>query len=644
MKTLLSFFALFLFVGLGITVSAQELEFSTNNKKALKQYKNAESAYKQQNYTGSEAFLKKALRHDPQFIEAWLLIGDVYREMNQPEQALDAFNSAIGIDSSFFPRAYYFTGTLYYQSGDYAASIDQFTHFLALLPEPSPLRKKVMDDLDRSVFAKNALDNPIPGTPVNAGSVVNSPNDDYVNYISVDKKELVMTRKEPLGIDQNNRVIYSESFYKSVSIENTWQQPDSMKMSWSKGFNLGGMNISVDGRKMYFTGCNWPGGFGSCDLYVSFRSGDEWEQPSNLGTLVNSQWWDSQPFNSANGKQLLFASKRARGKGKTDIWMAIRQADGKWSSPINLGDSINTAGSEMAPFLHPDGKTLYFSSDGRHGLGGYDLFISRKDEAGRWSKAENLGYPLNTRENEINLVVDLNGKKAWISSDRSGGNGKMDIYYMDTYQEMKPQNVSFIRGIVRDEKSKQPISAFVELSNLRTGLNEDSTISDRINGEFLMVLQPGVNYAFNISADGYMLYSENFNLNKQNEPKAVEKTFFLSPVAQGNRITLENVYFELNSAELLVVSFIELDKLLELMNSNSSIRLRIEGHTDNTGTDQYNASLSEDRAKSVYNYLTSKGIDPVRLEWKGYGSSRPVATNETETGRSENRRTEIVIL
>jgi outer membrane protein OmpA-like peptidoglycan-associated protein len=475
------------------------------------------------------------------------------------------------------------------------------------------------------------------------GGLINSPNDDYINYISVGKDELVMTRKQPIRVDQFNRVIYKEGFYQASKEKDEWLEPDTLKLGWDEGLNLGGMNISVDGRKMYFTGCNWPGGFGSCDLYVSFKSGDKWEQPSNLGTRVNSQWWDSQPFISSNGKQLLFASKRAGGKGNTDIWMSVRQPGGKWSMPINLGDSINTPGSEMAPFLHPDGMTLYFASDGHDGLGGYDLFVSRKDETGRWSKAMNLGYPVNSMKNEINMVVDLHGESAWLSSDREGGEGKTDIYFFETYEAIKPQQVSFVKGQVLDEVTRRPLQAFVELSNLATGLNEDSTFTDRINGGFLMVLDPGLNYAFNIYAEGYMLYSENFNLDRDTAD-AVEKVFLLKPITAGERITLENVYFDFNSASLLPASFIELDKLSALLKDQPSMRIRIEGHTDDTGTDDYNQKLSEDRAGSVYHYLIENGVGPDRLEWVGFGASRPLTSNSSESGRAKNRRTEIVVL
>jgi outer membrane protein OmpA-like peptidoglycan-associated protein len=633
-----------IFISLVSESDGQEMQFSTSSKKALKQYEIAETSFRQQNFLECTEALKKAIRHDKYFIEAWLLLGDAYRELGQDEDALDAFNRAISIDSTFFPPVFYFTGQLHYTAGNYASATDQFEKFLKLVPGSSPIRTKVEEAYRRASFAEYAINNPTSSPPQNAGPLVNSANDDYVNYVRIDKPEMVITRKEPLETDQYGRTIYIESFYVARLADGQWLSPDSLKIRWAEGYNLGGMNISVDGRKMYFTGCNWPGGFGSCDLYVSFKSGDDWEEPYNLGTLVNSQWWDSQPFISANGKQLYFSSKRAGGKGKTDIWMSFRLPDGKWSSPVNLGDSINTGGSEMAPFIHPDGKTLYFSSDGHDGLGGYDLFYSKKDETGRWSKATNLGYPLNSKDNEINLVVDLFGRHLMLSSDRSGGEGKVDIYHGQTHDAMKPQKVSFIKGKVLDEKTSEPVSAFVELSNLKTGLSEDSTWSDRVNGEFFMVLQPETNYAFNITADNYLIYSENYNLENTEETYPVEKVFYLTRAEAGKRITLENVYFPFNSAALMAISFVELDKLTLLMKDNLSMRLRIEGHTDNTGTDDYNLTLSEQRAQSVVYYLVEKGIDQERLEWIGYGASRPIAENNTVEGKAKNRRTEIVVL
>jgi outer membrane protein OmpA-like peptidoglycan-associated protein len=324
--------------------------------------------------------------------------------------------------------------------------------------------------------------------------------------------------------------------------------------------------------------------------------------------------------------------------------MSVKLKDGKWSPPINLGDSINTPGNEMAPMLHPDGKTLYFSSEGHTGLGQSDLFYSRKDETGRWSKAQNLGYPINSQYNEINMFIDLEGKQALFSSDRPGGQGKTDIYTFDVYTEMAPGKVSFVKGIVTDKESGQPISAQVILTDLATGNLEDSTFSDQVTGEFLMVLKPKINYAFNISAKGYLFFSENFNLADSLTSKPVEKVFELSPVKSGESFVLQNVFFDFNSSLLKPESYSELNKLAEFIKSNPAMRIKIEGHTDNIGDTEYNLRLSEDRAEAVYLYLAENGIDKARMEFEGFGASQPLSSNDSEKGRAQNRRTEVTVL
>ena len=207
MKAYLSVLGFLLSLVLVISANAQNIDLSTRNKKALKNYESAEETFKQQDYSTAVSYLKKALRYDPQFIEGWLLIGDAYRELEQAELALEAFNNAIDIDSTFFPRVYYFTGNLYYQAGDYRQAIISFNKFIRVLPSSSPLFPKVMGALSRAEFAENAMNNPLPVHPVNAGSLINSLNDDYINFINVGQTELIMTRKEPLYVDQQNRII-----------------------------------------------------------------------------------------------------------------------------------------------------------------------------------------------------------------------------------------------------------------------------------------------------------------------------------------------------------------------------------------------------------------------------------------------------
>jgi len=433
-------------------------------------------------------------------------------------------------------------------------------------------------------------------------------------------------------------------FFQSGSDNGTWLTPEPIKLSWREGLNVGGMNLSVDGRKMYFTGCNWPNGFGSCDLFVSFRVGNSWESPSNLGSGINSQWWDSQPAVSSDGKRIYFSSKRSGGKGGSDIWMTIKLENDKWSPPVNLGDSINTVGNEMSPFLHADGKTIYFSSDGHYGLGGSDLFIARKDELGRWSKANNLGYPINTGYNEINLFMSIDGSLAYLSSDRAEGQGGFDIYQFNTNNEIKPDMVYFVKGIVVDKHTLKPLEAKVELTYLSNGMIADESYSDLKTGEFLMVLHPAEEYAFNISKSGYLFLSEHFSTPESDTSLSVDKVFEMEAVLAGNRLILNNVFFDFDQSELKSKSYNELEKLYQLLTDNEKIGIQIGGHTDNVGDEVYNQKLSEDRARVVLQYLVNKGISNERLDYKGFGSSRPVADNNTEAGRAQNRRTEVQIL
>lgn len=644
MKTLLSFVIFSVFCFLNLSLTAQEYRFSSTNKRALKQYKIGEEAYKLLDFQIARGALNKAVKADNKFIEAWLLLGDVNTEIGHNDNAIEAYEKAIQIDPRFFPGTYFFTGNLYFQNGDYSKAISNYESYLDLSSKNAPNRAQVISALRQAHFAENAVNHPVPSVVVNAGAEINSLHDDYINYVSPKRDYLVLTRKEAIHIDEHGRVMYSEKFYQASFLNNIWLQPDTIAIDWDEGLNLGGMNLSVDGRKMYFTGCNWLNGFGSCDLYVSEKYGDKWKPPFNLGTRINSQWWESQAHISSDGGQLLFASRRAGGKGGTDIWMSIRLTDGKWSPPVNLGDSINTNGNEMSPFLHPDGKTLYFSSDGHHGLGGADLFISRQDETGRWSKAENLGYPINTNQNEINLFAGLNGEVAWITSDRAGGFGRADIYNFELHEKIKPDKVSFIRGVVVDEYNGKPLGARIELTNLKTGMVVDSSWSDPVSGEFLMVLKHNIDYAFNISKRGYLFYSENYNVSDSIVFQSVDKTFELVPVESGQQFILKNIFFDFNSTELRAASNGELNRLTEILTENPGIRIQIAGYTDNIGNDEYNLNLSIGRAEAVYKFLVDQGINAERLKFTGFGATRPIDSNDSEESRAKNRRTEITIL
>lgn len=639
-----SIFVLIVLLSQFCSITAQQSQLSSENKKALKYYQAAELAYRQKELMPAVESLQKAVKKDPDFIEAWLLLGDSFSELSQKQEAVIAYKEAIRIDPDFFPQVYYFLGKLKFDFGNYEQSANYFDKLLSYPKITIKSRQLGEMALKRAKFSSHAIQNPTSLNPENIGDSINTLADEYVNFVNETADQIMLTRKVSLGTDMDTERLFAEGFYNSVLKKKNWSQPEQLSLSWQENLDLGGMSISVDGRKMYFTGCHWPIGFGSCDLYVSYRKGYLWEAPINLGTYVNSQWWDSQPVISANGKQLFFSSKRSGGKGGADIWMSVKLPAGKWSPPINLGDSINTSGDEMAPFLHADGKTLFFSSTDGEGLGGFDLFVSRKDFAGQWSKAQNIGYPINTKNNEINIFISLDGSKAWISSDREGGNGGFDIYSFQTNAHIKPEKVLFVKGVVSDKLSNKLLEAKIELTNLLNNRIEDSTTSDPLTGEFMMVLHPGTDYAFNISKKGYLFYSSNLNLKDTTAANYIQQTFKLTPQKRGEQFILNNIFFDFNSANLKAASQTELIKLFELLQQNKSLRIRITGYTDNIGETTYNQKLSTERAFAVYSYLIKNGVKANRLEYKGFGDSRPLSSNETEEGRSINRRTEVEVL
>ncbi|RMG80519.1 MAG: flagellar motor protein MotB, partial [Bacteroidetes bacterium] len=421
----------------------------------------------------------------------------------------------------------------------------------------------------------------------------------------------------------------------------------------------GAHTISADGHLLIFTACNRKSGFGSCDLFYSEYDCGEWSPVQVIPPPVSTGAWESQPSLSADGKKLYFASNRPGGIGEKDLWVAERQADGSWGTPQNLGAGINTPKDEKAPFIHPDGQTLYFLSSGHPGLGFEDLFICRKQSDGSWGTPQNFGYPINTENSEGPIFVSLDGKQAYFSSNRTDfeeAYGKMDIYTFELPPHLRPQPVTYVKATVRDEKDNRPLIAQVEFVDLMTGESYVQNQTD-CDGVFLVTLPSGKNYMLNINRDGYFFYSDHFELSAGgsfDDPFLLDvrlrpipsqnASTDLADAAPGAPIILKNVFFETGSAELKPESLIELNRLKALLEAHPELKIQINGHTDHVGTEEDNLKLSNDRAKAVYDYLVQNGIHPERLRYKGFGESRPIDTNDTEAGRRNNRRTEFEVI
>jgi outer membrane protein OmpA-like peptidoglycan-associated protein len=424
---------------------------------------------------------------------------------------------------------------------------------------------------------------------------------------------------------------------------NTWENEGTTSVYMGPSLN----------EELYFTVCN-QGGFGSCDLFVSkiIQSNATgaalelqnnnlkmWGPRSNVGEAVNSASWDAQPSVSGDGQMLIFASSRPGGFGGKDLWVS-RKVRGRWTSPKNLGPKINTSSDEEAPFIHYDGRTLYFSSNGHPGYGGHDLFITRLDDQDQWSKPTNLGVGVNTESDDVGFYVDALAEKAYFASARPGGFGGLDIYEMYLPEKFKPAPVSYLRGMVLDAENKSPLVARVRLVDLTT----QKTIFEDSIQQFLIPIIPGKNYALHSSRSGYLFDSRNFQPTQTELNNPFEVTALLSPLKVDQVITLNNIFFDIDKFDLKVESEVELKTMFWLMNSNPRMKLEISGHTDNTGSEVHNKELSQNRALAVKNYLINAGIKSDRIVSKGYGSSKPSASNDSEEGRAKNRRIEARIL
>jgi outer membrane protein OmpA-like peptidoglycan-associated protein len=321
-----------------------------------------------------------------------------------------------------------------------------------------------------------------------------------------------------------------------------------------------------------------------------------------------------------------------------------RNEKGKWDEPLNLGPEINTAGDESTPFIHSDNQTLYFNSNGHPGYSDKpDIFVTRKLPGGKWSKPENLGYPVNTIDDEGSLIVASDGKTAYYSSDRGDSKGGLDIYTFELRKDLRPLKTLWVKGRVYDNKTKQGLPSSVELTDINTRTLVSKLQTDE-DGNYLVTLPVGKDYAFNVKRKGYLFYSENYNISNTAPDSTFEADIPLQPIEANAHIILKNVFFDTKKIDLKTESITELDNVVRFMNENPTMKILISGYTDNVGKPADNLTLSKGRAVAVVNYLVNKGIKNERLSFKGNGETNPVSDNNTESGRALNRRTELSIV
>lgn len=630
---------------LSVSSAFSQNQYSTTSKKAVQAFNIALQEYQSRNYSVALEYVKKAVDIDRSFAEAWFLMADIYAEMNNNQGIISTLKHILEEKPDLFPAAWYNLGKAYFSEGGYQEAKSAFLRFLNYKGQNESLVQQAQFYLRSCDFALQAMKNPVPFVPVNLGDSINTAYDEYWPSLSVDEQILVYTVLLPVNMRiQGKQRSRQEDFYVSYFRNGFWSKGVDMGPPLNTLDNEGAQTLTPDGRTMYFTACNRPDGKGQCDIYVSYRQGDQWTEPENLGSPVNTSASEKQPSISPDGKTLFFASNRPGSKGGLDIWFSTKNEDGSWQNPVNLGDSINTPKDEQSPFIHADNTTLYFSSNGHIGMGGFDIYMTRRRKDSTWSAPVNLGYPINTCRDEIGLIVNASGNRAYFATNRETARGQ-DIYYFDLYPQVRPVPVSYIKGVVTDAATGAPLEASFELINLKTSLSVVTAKSDPVTGTFLVALPPGFNYMLNVSKQGYLFYSDHFALaDTFTEAKPFLMRIALHPVKPGEKAVLKNIFFAWNSAELQPESFAELNKLLSFMRENPEVRIEVSGHTDNTGSPEYNLKLSLNRAKVVADYLIKNGMDPSRIVARGYGEKQPVAGNDTEEGRALNRRTEFRIL
>lgn len=629
-------FFIFPFLLLFFTVfaNAQQRQYATTDNQAIKYFSQANQSLDENLYEDAVTLLQKAIGADDKFTEAHAVLADVYRLMHQHKSAVDQYIKVIEINPDFNRSVYLKAGDEEISLARYADALQHLTKYLTypnITQANIFFAQKLIADCN---FSINAIQHPVAFKPVNMGPEINTADDEYLPVATADESTLIFTRK----INNN------EDFYKSVKVDGKWQTATYLSDQINTPeYNEGAQSISQDGKFLFFTGCNRPDGLGRCDIYIAQKKGDDWGKPFDLPPPVNTPGWESQPSISSDGRTLYFVSNRKGGYGGYDIWKSTLTDKG-WGEPENLGPNINTSFDEQSPFIHPDDSTFYFCSNGWPGLGGKDLFVSRLGKDGKWQKPKNLGYPINSSGDENGLTLTANGKDAFFSSNNLDGYGGYDIYTFELPANLRPHIVTYVKGNVADAKTKQPLEAAVEIIDLQKNAPVYQDYSDAENGSFLATITSGKNYGLNISKSGYLFYSENFSLVGHETKNPFNISVLLEPIEIGNKVILNNIFFETNKFALQTESLAELEKLVDFMRVNPTLHIEISGHTDDVGNDQANQILSENRAKSVYNYLISNSISASRLVYKGYGKTQPIAPNTTEEGRQKNRRTEFKII
>lgn len=619
-----------------LQTSFSQSSLSSNNKKAVDAYEKGVQALKDRNIEKAFSEFEEAIERDKLFSESYFQLGRLYEQNRQFGNAILNYEKAVNAQekTSVTEIAAQQVGQLYLKKGEYQKALMFLEKGIGAVTPSNQKRYKTR--IDNCKFALDAVNKPLIINPLELPKSVNKFQSQYFPVMTADRETLIFTGNQDLD----------ENLYVASIKDKIWTEPISISDKINTKENEGTATISADGRTLVFTSCGGKKGFGSCDLFISYKQGDNWTSPQNLGQSVNSPEWESQPSLSADGRTLYFVSDRKGSLGKRDIWVSKLDSTNMWAKATNLGNPINTIEDDLSPFIHANGKTLFFASEGHIGMGGLDLYFTENRQS-KWLKPENLGYPLNTFEDQVALFITADGKKAYYSLERDQEDkyrrAKIVEIEVPESLQAKFKATSFLKGVVYDATTKQKLQADIELISLKNNELLGKISSDSQTGTYISVLASGGDYAVFVSKKGYFFKSLNFDFSdKIGLDKILDIP--LEPIKKEAKEILNNIFFDTAKWDLKSESTVELDKLVALLKSNPDLPIEISGHTDDVGKDADNLLLSQKRARSVVDYLAQKGVNVLKIKAEGYGKIRPYLPNNSDENRKLNRRIEVKFL
>ena len=581
----------------------------------------------------------KSIKKQKTYILPWLAKANILYRIDSLQSAYDILKKAESCVKSSHVKLDYGLALYSFLLQDYNQAQEHVDKLFEVQHHWSSAFKYEASILQQSIYLADSLvRHPHSYELELLPASVNSSYDEYFPSLTVDGEQLFFTRLEP---EEDGLGFWDEDLYSCSREDESWADAVALPSTINSNKNEGANSISTDGNELFYAAMY--GQLGDMNIYRAEYSNQQWNVPKSLSTAVNSGQWDSQPCLSADGAMLFFTSTRPGGLGNSDIYVARRDSNNVFSAVERLPFPINTPGNDQRPHFHPDGKTLYFSSSGLPGMGGSDLYKSQLMEDGTWTKPENLGFPINSSKDERGIFISGDGKLAFISTNRKGGIGGMDIYQFDLPHSVAPGLTSYLKGTVLDSLTRQPLTATIEIYDLTRNQEYRTVDVDPVDGSFLFAFPGSFNYSFHITSPGKIPISKTITSDSiLTSGELLNEEFLLSGPSIGNQFRLNNVFFETNSAVLEEISKQELQIVANWMVTvEDTVIFELQGHTDNRGSEAWNLTLSQQRADAVRNYLVSIGIPDDRLVARGFGMTRPIDTNETEEGRANNRRTEV---